>query len=445
MKTFLKRLIPETSPVRLMWHRTKAVIAAIRYGFPARKLTVIGVTGTDGKTTTVGMIAHILNANGKKTGAISTAFFQIGNEIRWNPTQKTSPSPFFIQKFLRELVEANCTHAVVECSSHGLLQGRVNHINPSVAAITNISEEHLDYHGTMENYMDAKSILFRMLKGKGTKVINADDRTYTKLLKIPTERTIHTSVRRSFEAPKNPSESAYWLTDISATQQLCSSVLHSSSSNQTWKLVMPIVGNFNLYNALTALSCVRGLPNPLSIESIVSSLAQFPGVPGRMERIDGGQDFTVIVDFTVTPKSYESTLTTLKAMLAPGKRLLAICGSCGDRMKEKRPIIGKIISNLADITVVTNEDPYTEDPEQIIDQVWAGIDQSKTEAHRIFDRLEAIRFLLNEAKTGDIVALCGKGADITMMLKNGQVPWNEREIVREELKRSEKWKVESGK
>ena len=154
-----------------------------------------------------------------------------------------------------------------------------------------------------------------------------------------------------------------------------------------------------------------------------------------MERIDEGQDFSVFIDFTVTPQSYEKTLTTLKAMLPDGARLIVLMGSCGDRMKEKRPIIGKISSNLADIVIVTNEDPYTEDPEKIIDEVWAGIDQTKTKALRISDRHEAIESALMEAKKDDIVILCGKGSDTTMWTKDGQIPWNEREIVKSLLAR----------
>jgi UDP-N-acetylmuramoyl-L-alanyl-D-glutamate--2,6-diaminopimelate ligase len=177
----------------------------------------------------------------------------------------------------------------------------------------------------------------------------------------------------------------------------------------------------------------------LPMESIVQSLADFHGIPGRMERIVAGQDFSVFIDFTVTPQSYEATLSTLKKIVPEGKRLLVLMGSCGDRMKEKRPVIGKIASNYADILVVTNEDPYTEDPEKIMEEVWAGVDQTKTDAHRISDRKEAIEFLLKEAKKDDIVILCGKGSDTTMWVKDGQIPWNEREITKEILQDIKKY------
>ncbi len=422
MKALIKKLISDTNPLLLAWHRSKVFVAAAAYGFPARRLTVIGVTGTDGKTTTVGMIAHILNKCGKKTGALSTAFFRVGDTVEWNATQKTSPSPFTIQKFLKRCNDAGCTHVVLECSSHGLLQGRVWMTWPAVGAITNLSEEHLDYHGTMEQYMMAKAILFRMLRKNGTKVLNADDRTYQAFKGIRTARTVSYSIQRT--------DTGLFGTDVTSSVNGTHAVVHQGTERED--LTMPVAGSFNIQNALCAIGCTQSVG--VSLQDSTRALADFTGVPGRMELIDEKQAFSVIVDFTVTPQSYEKTLSTIKAGMKDGQRLLVLTGSCGDRMKEKRPVVGKIVSNYADVMVVANEDPYTEDPEKIIDEVWAGIDQSKTKAHRIFDRKEAIQFLLREAKPGDVVVLCGKGSDTTMWVKTGQIPWNEREIVREMLK-----------
>ncbi len=454
MKTLLQWLVPDTSRVRLAYHRTKALIAAISEGFPAKKLIVIGVTGTDGKTTTVGMIAHMLNACGLKTGALSTAFFQVGREIRWNPTQKTSPSPFLVQKFLRELVHSGCTHAVIECSSHGLLQGRVNYTYPAVAGITNVSEEHLDYHRTMERYIEAKAILFRMLGGKGTKVLHATDQSYGTLARIASERTITYVAEAQGPSHLSDGDISLSLRMIESHAQKSRAVLEARSARATseYPLTISIAGTFNLENALCAIGCLQGLAHPPEITSALRALALFRGIQGRMERLDVGQNFSVYIDFTVTPKSYAATLATLKSMLPDGKRLLVLAGSCGDRMKEKRPIIGKILSDHADIAVITNEDPYTEDPEKIIDEVLSGVpsgiqifNQISTEPFlkmkslnkfcvRISDRLQAIRFILSQAQEGDIVIVCGKGSDTTMMTKSGQIPWNERVIVQEALK-----------
>lgn len=427
----LKKLVPEQHPLRLAWHKTKALAAAAKYGFPARKLTVVGLTGTDGKTTTVGMTAHILNATGRKTGALSTAYFRIGNDVSWNATQKTSPSPFVIQRFLGKLADAGCTHAVLEYSSHGLTQSRTAYTWPKVAGMTNLSEEHLDYHGTMDDYQAAKKKLFTMLHSKGTKVLNVQDRTFPDFDGVPTERTVHYG-----SSPMAPEESGehlqLWASDIVSDRDGIRAKVHATALNTSvHDFFLPMAGSFNLDNALCAIGCAWGCDVP--VDQAVKALRDFRGIPGRMERIDVGQPFSVFVDFTVTPASYQKTLGTLKSMLQPGQRLLVLTGSCGDRMKEKRPHVGRIVSEHADLMVVANEDPYTEDPQKIIDEVWAGVDQAKTEAHRIFDRREAIAYLLDHAKEGDIVVLCGKGSDTTMWVKEGKIPWNEREIVRKML------------
>ncbi len=448
MRKLLKSIVPETSALRLSYHRAKSLIAAVWYGFPAKKLVVIGITGTDGKTTTVGMIAHILNDCDIKTGAFSTAFFRIGNDTKSNPTQKTSPSPFLVQKLLRDFVRAGCTHVVLECSSHGLLQGRLNYTYPKVAGITNLTSEHLDYHGSMKEYAQAKSILFRMLRGTGTKVLHYSDESYATLSNIPSERTMlfnleEVEIDSRLGAPLNFSLEETTQTKNGSTATLVADGREASGSTRH-ALTLHIPGLFNMENALLAIGCVQGLPDSPPIPKIVTSLSTFSGVAGRMEKIVGGQDFSVFIDFTVTPKSYEATLSTLRSMLEPEKRLLVLAGSCGDRMKEKRPVIGRLCTTFADITVITNEDPYTEDPEAIIDSILTGVmpdvpifrdDLAGTARHqkycvRISDRLQAIQFILTEARTGDIVLLAGKGSDTTMMVKSGQVPWNEREIVR---------------
>lgn len=417
MLSRLKSLLGNRNPLRLLYHRTKALAAALRYGFPARRLTIIGITGTDGKTTTVGMVAHILHAEGIPVGALSTAYFRVKDKIEWNATQKTSPSPFTVQRFLRRLADEKCTHAVLEYSSHGLVQGRTLFTWPAVAAITNTTAEHLDYHGSMEQYRTDKGLLFRMLRGRGTKILNADDESFVTYREIPSAATRAYSPLRQYK-------------DIRSASNGISAILHWDGMDLP--ITLPMQGVFNLANALCAIGCAEAVGVPA--KKSVAALATFPGTPGRMERIDEGQPFSVFIDFTVTPASYTATLSSLKNALSPGGRLLVLTGSCGDRMREKRPQVGRIVSSYADTMVVANEDPYTEDPEKIIDEVWAGIDHAKTKAHRIFDRREAIEFLLNEAKKDDIVILCGKGSDTTMWVKEGQVPWNEREVTREVLR-----------
>ncbi len=423
----LKSAISDQHPLRLLWHRSKAIVAALRAGLPARSLTIVGITGTDGKTTTVGMVTHILHTIGVPAGSLSTASFSIRGKTEPNPTQKTSPSPALVQGFLRRLVQQGCTHAILEYSSHGLTQGRTLCTWPTVAAITNLSPEHLDYHGTMSAYMEAKAKLFRMLKPEGVKVLNRDDQTWPVYRTIPTARTITFGLKK----PASPTGGEdLWVEGLTATASGSNATVVSSTG---WKapLHLPVAGEFNVQNALTAIGCAIGLG--LNAQAVIRALSSFGGVHGRLEQINEGQPFSVFVDFTVTPASYRTALSSLRQRLPAGKRLLVVMGSCGDRMKEKRPEIGRIASELADVVIVTNEDPYNEDPEAIIDEVYAAVDKQKVEAHRISDRGEAIARAFTLATPGDIVLLAGKGSDTTMWIAQGQIPWNEREIAREML------------
>lgn len=442
MKKLLKRLFPDTHPLRIVGHRLKNQLIALLCSYPAKKLTVLSVTGSDGKTTTVGMIAHILKAQGIKAGAVSTAFFEIDGARESNPTQKTSVGTLSLQKFLRRLVRSGCTHAVIEASSHGLMQGRLAGIIPNVAVLTNLSMEHLDYHGTMEEYMLAKSLLFRAMKGRGTKVLNTDDRTYIAYQGIHSDATV------SF-GNTDPIDSSLHLraTNVQVKDHSVSATVQSN--DKTIPLSLQIPGTFNIDNALAAMAACSAVG--VSVEQSAKALQSFEGVSGRMEPIICGQPYRVYVDFTVTPRAYEQTLMTLKKSLPSGSRLLVLAGSCGDRMREKRPLVGEICTRLAKLTVITNEDPYTEDPEKIIDEVLAGVPKSvpifrgtatyhsaKPAGHacvRLSDRMEAILFLLDEAASGDAVFFAGKGSDVTMMVKGGQIPWNEREILKTELER----------
>lgn len=420
----LKRLIGHRNPVRLLWHRAKGFFAAFINGFPAQKLYIIGITGTDGKTTTVGMAAHILSSAGVACGALSTAFVKIRDKQTWNETQKTSPSPFVIQKFLKDCVQAGCSHVVLECSSHGLVQGRLATIRPNVAAITNISPEHLDYHGTMKQYTKDKSLLFKMLKGRGTKVLNRDDSTFEQYSRIPTRNT----VTYSATSP----DATLMLSEVCVSPKKSSAWIHSEEEDNGTQLILNIPGGFNLENAMCAIGCTQSF---VSLREACTALAKFRNAPARMERIDEGQDFSVYIDFTITPAAFEKTLRTLREMVDESNKVLVLTGSCGDRMKEKRPQVGKICSELADVVVITNDEPYTEDPQKIIDDVWAGVDQSACEAEQIMDRRSAIEWICNKASTGDAVLLCGLGSYPFIMTAEGPKPWNEQEITRDILQK----------
>jgi UDP-N-acetylmuramoyl-L-alanyl-D-glutamate--2,6-diaminopimelate ligase len=284
----------------------------------------------------------------------------------------------------------------------------------------------------MDAYVAAKARIFQALGGHGTKVLNADDLTFQHYNTIPSEQTIAYSPAKQL---KNIRANA---TESRATLTL---------NGQPYELTLGIPGAHNLANALCAMSAAMAIG--IDPKNAAQALQSFRGAGGRMERIEAGQPFTVFVDFTVTPAAYLHTLSSART-IAGQHRLLVLTGSCGDRMPEKRPEVGALCARFADIVAVTNEDPYSENPEKIIDEVLAGIPQTfprfiGQEARiqaatlparyciRISDRLETIRFLFREAKPGDVVLLCGKGTDVTMMTARGQIPWNEREIAFREL------------
>ena len=415
-----KSLIGDRNPLRMLWHNSKVFLAALRYGFPARKLCVIGITGTDGKTTTVGMLSHILLHSGVDVGAASTTHFQVRENCEENETHLTSINPFTLQRFLRRLVSENCTHAVIEMSSHGLVQGRVSFTWPSVCAITNLTLESLDYHKTIDQYRNDKGIMFRMLQGKGTKVLNAADEAYDFYNRILSKRTITYGTEHS---------------DISvhsAQTQSRSTKAVMKIEGTTKNITLNIPGAFNLENAMCAIGCATAIG--ISADESIAALDSFEAIAGRMQRIEEGQDFDVFVDFTVTPAAYETTLSSLRSIVGDDGKVLALFGGIGNRMPEKRAMIGGICSALADIIVVTEDETYGEDPHAVLEEVWEGVDQETCEAHKIFDRREAIEFLCKKAQKGDAVILCGMGPFTTFNKPEGPIEWDEREVEREVLR-----------
>ena len=381
---------------------------------------MIAITGTDGKTTTVGMLVHILLRSGKTVGAASTAFMQINEEKIENDTHLTSLSREALHSFLKKLVDEGCQYAIVEMSSHGLVQGRGHYIWPKISAITNISHEHLDYHGSMANYIRDKGIIFRILRRSGTKVLNGSDESFAVYQKIKSKNTI---VYNSHSGDLFTSEQWATPTNVKAT-------LHTATANLSLVLNMP--GVYNLENAQCAIACAMSLG--ISAEDAVKALEDFQSMPGRMEKIDEGQNFSVYVDFAMTANGYEKALRALREIVGNDQRVLVLGSCCGDRDAIKRPDIGRVCSEHADVVVISEDETYGEDPRKVQDEVWAGVDQSKTDAHKIFNRTEAITFLFKEAQPGDAVILCGMGPFSTMNRLDGPVEWDERSVAREILK-----------
>ena len=410
----LKKLIGHRHPLRMWWHASKAFAAAVWYRFPARKLTVIGITGTDGKTTSIGMLAHVLHQEGLSVGALSTAFFRVKDNITWNHTEKTSPSPFVIQKFLRQLVTANCTHAILEVSSHGLVQHRLDYTWPKYTAMTNIDQEHLDYHGTMEQYIKDKGLLFKKTCSGGAMTLHVNDDSFE-------EYKHYTNATQVLYSTDKNTQADVILKNITSTQSGSEGVITIDNKDYTCKL--PILGIFNQLNATCVLSICKSMN--VNIENATTHLQTFTNGPGRMQPVEAGQPYQVFIDFAVTPQAFEATLSTLQSILPNDAKLIVLTGSCGDRMREKRPLIGKICSEYADVFIVTDDEPYTEDPAQIRREVLEGTDESTCIITEIEDREEAIRHCMQQASAGDIVLLAGLGSYPSRMFHDGLHPWDE--------------------
>jgi UDP-N-acetylmuramoyl-L-alanyl-D-glutamate--2,6-diaminopimelate ligase len=437
----MKKIIPQS--IKNIYHLQQAILANIWHGFPSRRLKVIGVTGTNGKTTTVQMIAKILENAGYKIAIASTINFKIGEKEWVNASKFTTLSSFKLQRHLKEAAKAGCEYAIVEVTSHALDQNRVWGVDFSVAAITNITREHLDYHKTMDKYAEAKEKLFELVsKNKKTAtVINLNSefadkflrheagQKYGYFLESPASHASQSDAGR--QNPKCAIDKNIQLViarDIKL--EIGSSKFIVGGKN--FSLNLPL--EFNIENALAAIC--TGLSQNIPLEKISGALSMIKGVPGRMEKIENKRDLDIIVDYAVTPDSLEKIYTYLNGLKKENSRIIAVFGSCGERDRGKRPIMGEIVSHYADFVFVTNEDPYSEDPQEIIDEVFTGVLKYKKEnenAWRISDRREAIKKALQIAKPGDIVAATGKGAEETMAIGNKRIPWNDPKVIRELL------------
>jgi UDP-N-acetylmuramoyl-L-alanyl-D-glutamate--2,6-diaminopimelate ligase len=408
-----------------------AWLAAAYYGNPGRSLTVIGVTGTDGKTTTCNLLHQILLSGGIKAGLISTVNAIIGEEVLDTGFHVTTPDAPEVQRYLARMVAAGLTHVVLETTSHGWAQYRVDACEFDIGVITNITHEHLDQHGSYANYRAAKARLFQSLvttypKPQGNPrlaVLNKDDSSYEYLSRLT-----------------QGSQVSYGLgTDADIQADL---VTYSSQGIQfdavgngfRFPVASSLVGAFNVSNCLAALAAaIRGLG--VAPRAIADGIAAMPGVPGRMERIDLGQPFTAFVDFAHTPNALRVAIETARRMT--DKRLIVIFGSAGLRDKEKRRMMAEVAAQLADISILTAEDPRTESLEGILEEMAGGARQQggleKKTFWRIPDRSEAIRLGVHMAKAGDVVMACGKGHEQSMCFGTTEFPWDDRVALRAAL------------
>ncbi len=419
--------------------KSLAHLAAAFYDHPARKMTMIGVTGTDGKTTTSNILYQILIAAGYKTGMISTVNAVIGDEVLDTGFHVTTPDAPEVQGYLARMFEAGISHVILETTSHGWAQYRVDACEFDIGVVTNITHEHLDYHGSYENYRAAKARLFTSLvethpKASGTiglGVLNRDDASYDYLNRITQTPTISYGLSK--------------LADLRAEQinQTADGICFSVCRNGfRFEVKTHLFGDFNISNCLAAISAAWvGLG--IEPELISRGIANLSGVPGRMERIDLGQNFTAIVDFAHTPNALKVSLETARQMLKGvtsshgNARLIAVFGSAGLRDRQKRRMMAEVSAELADISILTAEDPRTESLSGILDEMAGGArEKGGVEGQsfwRVPDRGEAMRQALKLAKPGDIVISCGKGHEQSMCFGNTEYPWDDRIAMRAAL------------
>jgi len=407
-----------------------AYLSACWHGFPARRLVMIGVTGTDGKTTTTNLIHSILTAAGVSAGMISTVNAYVGGQTYDTGLHTTTPDAPDVQKYLAQMVAAGQTHCVLETTSHGLAQHRVDACEFDVGAVTNITHEHLDIHGSFEAYRAAKARLFEMVATsmrKGipkTVVLNADDSSYEFL------RAIRAEVELSYGMTSGALVSAREV-EYRPDVTRCVAVTPVGRI----QLETQLVGQHNVYNVLAAVSV--GLALQLPVEAIQRGVAALKAVPGRWERIDEGQDFLAIVDFAHTPNSLEQALRAARQMTRG--QVIVVFGAAGLRDVEKRGLMGRVAGRLADKIVITAEDPRTESLDQIMAAIAEGVlAEGKREGqdwYRVSDRAEALRLAVELAQPGDVVMACGKGHEQSMCFGTVEYPWDDRQAMREALQR----------
>ena len=419
IKRQLKQVIPESAltPLLPIYHWLQAFAAQAMYGFPARGMQVIGVTGTNGKTTTAALIGSILETSGLKVGISSTAFYKIGQKVTVNESNMTVTNPFKVAKLLKEMKSAGVDWVVLEVTSHALVQHRTLGIPIHTAVMTNLTQDHLDYHGTMENYAAAKGRLFA--KRPRNIVLNADDEWY-----------------KFFNEYEAGESKVSYGTSPEADSRLTRAEMHLNGTELTMilreqkvKAKTHLLGKFNAYNSLAAAATAEVLG--VDREAIANGLAAVNNVAGRMDVIQSPQGFKVIVDYAHTADALKNVLETLKG-LSKG-RIIAVFGATGDRDKSKRPHMGRVVSDMADIAIVTDDDPYTENPLRIREEVISGMDGGKADVQEIGDRRGAITKAIELARRSDVILVAGLGHQNYRVVGDHKEKWNDRQVVEELL------------
>lgn len=417
---YLRRYLRPLAPQRLvnyLYHLPKAYLAARLYGNPANDLEIIGVTGTDGKTTTATLIYHILKAAGKKVALISTVDAKIGRKPVKTGFHVTSPNPFALQALLRRMRSQKIRYVVLEVTSHGLDQFRIYPLRPKIAVLTNITHEHLDYHKTMEAYREAKLKLFRHAEHA---VVNKDLPDFS-IINAALPKVMFSTYSLLADSQMKP-ENVEYLSDKTLF----------TLGHLTYTL--PLTGQYNLLNALAAISTALLLG--ISPADIKRALLSFKGIKGRLELVPNRRGLHLYVDFAHTPHALRAVLTNLRSRLKGSEQLIVVFGAAGERDDSKRPLMGAVAAELADRIVLTSEDPRHEDPRVIIKEILTGVPNKQHSSVTIeVDRSSAIDLAINQlAKRGDTVVMCGKGHEESMNLDGfTETPWSDFNAIQNAL------------
>lgn len=417
-----RKVLPKSALVGLekSYRKSRAKIISARYGNPAHDLRVIAVTGTNGKTTTVNFLNEILKEAGYRTAMFSTANIEIAGEQTVNDTNSTTATVARLQKFFRDAKKADVEFALIEATSHALDQYKFEGVPIEMAIMTNLTQDHLDYHKTMENYAAAKAKLFEM--NPNLVVLNADDEWFDYFNNFATE---------SQKITYGEGESADIKIEKIKLYKKGSEANLRIDNNVELEIATNLPGEFNIYNMTAAAAGAYLLG--ISLKDIQEGIANLEGVSGRFEYATPGLPFDTIVDYAHTPDALEKLLKSAKEISK--NRTILVFGACGDRDREKRPIMGKIAQDLADRIIITDEENYTEDATQIREEIISGIskknDKLPANIQEIPDRKEAIRKALQIAGKGDIVLITGLGHEVYRVIDGEKTPWNDAQIVRE--------------
>lgn len=402
-----------------------ADLAAAVHEFPSRRLPVLGVTGTDGKTTTCYLLASILVTAGYRVGLSTTVETRVGGRSEFNPNRMTTPDAATVQRLLAMMVAAGDDYAVLESSSHALAQDRLRGVEYRGAALTNIARDHLDYHGSREAYVAAKARLFAMVKPTPEPhiALNRDDASFDEILP---------KVELPFLSYGTHQDADVRAEDVACGRHGSEFTLRAPMGFE--RVALPLPGAFNVHNAVAAASLA--LAEGLHLDVVARGLEDAELPPGRLQRVDAGQDFTVYVDYAHTEQAFERVLTLLRDMAhGAGSRLIAVFGAAGSRDRAKRPRFGQIAGNLADCFVITNEDPFGEPAEDIALEIAQGAPAGTRGSQWTLeiDRRRAIEHALLRARRGDIVVITGKGHERSIMTGNVAQPWSDVDVARDIL------------